>query len=139
MARQRTAEVPCKYGENGPCAPPGAGLSHQSILPHQQLFGASEHRNHNQRPWSMSERIENRAEREMMWLPALLPKLALIQCNYHLASTQIRCKHRFIKRGFTDDRIAPNRSNHLPISVVVAKVNLSSSIATPRSNLRLRV
>jgi hypothetical protein len=45
----------------------------------------------------MSERIGNRAEREMMWLPALLPKHALIQCTYQVASTQIRREHRFIK------------------------------------------
>jgi hypothetical protein len=39
-------------------------------------------------------------------------------------------------RRFADDGIPPNRSNHLPNTLVVAKFNLSSSIAIPRCSFK---
>jgi hypothetical protein len=44
----------------------------------------------------MSQWVENCTERAVMWLLVLLPEQTLIHCHYHLASTHIRCKHRFV-------------------------------------------
>jgi hypothetical protein len=44
----------------------------------------------------MGQGVENRTHREVMWLHVLVPEHALIECNYHLASTQIRYKHRLV-------------------------------------------
>jgi hypothetical protein len=44
----------------------------------------------------MAQGVENNTKSEVMWRRVLLPKYTLTECNYHPASTRIRCERSLV-------------------------------------------